>query len=116
MDLLMAVFTLNVIKEMGACIMFRPLLLMTAMAGHRLGMNSSPFCFQVVIDVRDIPMTTIAGVGPMDRLGKFPLIDFGVATQAFGIVDTLITVFATLDDKLLSFLCRLRRLGDLGWL
>jgi hypothetical protein len=114
MDLFMAVITLNFIKEMGAGIMLGAFFLMTPMAGDRLGMNSSPFGFQVVLNVRDIPMTTVAGVGSMDRLGKFPLTDFSVATQAFGVVDALITVFATLDDKLLSLLCRLRRLGDLG--
>jgi hypothetical protein len=114
MDLFMAVFTLNIVDEMGAGIMLGAFFLMTTMAGDRLGMNSSPFGFQVVLNVRDIPMTTVAGVGSMDRLGKFPLIDFSVATQAFGVVDTLITVFATLDDKLLSFLCRLRRLGHFG--
>ena len=33
MDVFMAVFALNVIDEMGACVMFRPFLPMTSMAG-----------------------------------------------------------------------------------
>jgi hypothetical protein len=63
------------------------------------------------LDIRDIPVATIAGIGSMNRLGKFPLTDLGMATEAFGVVDTLITILPTLDDKLLRFLSRFRGLA-----
>jgi hypothetical protein len=34
MDIFMAVFALNIVDEVGTPVMFCPLLLMTAMAGH----------------------------------------------------------------------------------
>jgi len=74
-NLLMAVFALNVIKEMGACIMFRRLFFMALMAGDRLGMNSCPSCCMDV-DIRDVIMTTVVGIGTVDRLGKLPLAHF----------------------------------------
>jgi hypothetical protein len=61
--------------------------------------------------IRDIPVTTVAGVGAMDRLGEFPFVDLGMASEAFGIVNTLIAIFATLDDKLVSLFGTFRRLG-----
>ncbi len=46
----------------------------------------------------------------MNRLGELSLIDLvSVTTQAFGVIDTLITVFAAFDDKLLALFLRLRR-------
>jgi hypothetical protein len=41
----MAVFTLDVIDEMGTRKVLSPFLLMTPMTGDGLGMNSSPFGF-----------------------------------------------------------------------
>src|SRR4030042_2380230 len=111
MDLCMAVFALNVIDKMSACIMLCTFLLMSSMAGDRLRMNSPPFGFHMSIDVRDIPVATIAGVGAMDRLSEFPFVDFGMATEAFRIINTLITIFATLDNKLLSLFGTFRRLA-----
>src|SRR5512139_474214 len=70
-DVFVAVFALNVIDEMGACIMFRPFLLMTSVAGDRFRMNSCPFCFGMNLDICDIPVATVAGVGSMNGLGKF---------------------------------------------
>src|SRR4030043_775067 len=83
-DLCMAVFTLNLIYKMGTRIMFRSLLLMTAMAGDRLRMDSSPLGFHMSVDVGDVPMATIARIGSMHGLSELPLTDFGVATEAFG--------------------------------
>jgi hypothetical protein len=57
-------------------------------------------------------MATVAGIGSVNGLGKLPLTDFGMATEAFGIIDTLITIFPSLDDKLPSLFCTFRRLGD----
>jgi hypothetical protein len=31
-------------------------------------------------DIRDIPVTTVAGVGSMNGLGKLPFTDFSMAT------------------------------------
>jgi hypothetical protein len=112
-DLCMAVFALDIIDEMSACIMFCPFLLMASMAGDRLRMNSPPFGFHMSIDVRDIPVATIAGIGSVNGLGEFSLTDFGMATETFGIVDALIAIFAAPDDKPLALFCNFRRLGDL---
>jgi hypothetical protein len=112
-DLFMAVFTLNVIDEMGACIMFRPFLLMTSMTGDGLRMNSSPFCFPMGFDIRDIPVATVAGVGSMNGLGKLPFTDFSMATQTFRVVNTFIAIFSSLDDKFFPLFPRLRRFGHL---
>jgi len=102
-DVFMTVFTLNVIDKMSACIMFCPFLLMTAMAGNRLSMNLTSFCFPMGFHIRDIPVATIAGIGSVDRLGELPFVDLGMATEAFGIIDTLVAKFATLDGKLFPF-------------
>jgi hypothetical protein len=61
--------------------------------------------------IRDIPVTTVAGVGAMDRLSEFPFVDLGVATEAFRIINALVTIFTALDDKLLSLFGTFRRLG-----
>jgi hypothetical protein len=82
-NLCVTVFTLYVVDKMGACIMFCPFLLMASMAGDRLSVDSTPFCFHMSIDVRDIPMATIAGIGSVNGLGEFPFADFGMATQTF---------------------------------
>jgi hypothetical protein len=111
-NVFMAVFTLNVIDEMGARIMFRPLLLMASMTGDGFSMNSCAFCFLMGLDVCDIPVTTIAGIGSMNGLGKLPLCNLiPMATQTFGVIDTLRAIFATPDDKLLSLLSCFRRFG-----
>jgi len=109
----MTVFALNVIDEMGACIMLRPFLLMTSMARDRFRMNSCPFCFDVGFHIRDVIVATVTGVGPMNGLGKLPLADFSVATQTFGVVDTLIAIFPTLDSKLLCLFSRFSGFGHL---
>lgn len=89
MDIFVTVLTLDVIDKMGARIMFRPFFLMASMTGDRLGMDSTPFGLPMGFDVGDIPMTTVTGVGSVNGLGKLPLTDFGMATEAFGIIDTL---------------------------
>jgi hypothetical protein len=76
----MAVFTLNVIDEMGTGIMFCSFLLMTSMTGNGFSMNSSPLRFHMGFDIRDIIVATVAGVGSMNGLGKLPLVDFCMAT------------------------------------
>jgi hypothetical protein len=98
-DVFMAVFALNIIDEMGACIMLCPFLLMASMAGDRLCMNSSSFCFYMNLDIRDIPVATVAGICSMNGLGKPPLTDFSMAAQTFRVVNTLETIFPTFDDK-----------------
>jgi hypothetical protein len=64
-------------------------------------------------DIRDIIVATVTRVGPMNGLGKLPLADFSVATQTFGIVNTLVAIFPTLDDEFLPLFRRLRRFGYL---
>jgi hypothetical protein len=112
MDLFMTVFTLDVVYKMGARIVLRSFLLVTSMASDWLCINSRPSRFHMGFDVGDIPMATIARIGSMHGLGELPLTDFGVATEAFGVIDTLKTIFASLDDKLLSLFGTFRRLGD----
>ncbi len=75
---------------MGACIMLRPFLLMTSMARDRFRMNSCALGFGMGFDICDIIVATVAGVGAMNGLGKFPLADFSVATQTVRIVNTLV--------------------------
>lgn len=113
-DVFVAVFTLNVVEEMGACIMLRPFLLMTSMAGDWLGMNSCPFCFGMDVDIRDVIVATVAGIGTVNRLGELPFAYFFVTTQTFGVVNTFIAVFSTLDDKFLPLFRRSGRFGRHG--
>jgi hypothetical protein len=61
--------------------------------------------------IRDIPVATVAGVGAMDRLSEFPFTDFGMATETFGIVNTLIAIFTSLNDKPLALFATFRGLG-----
>jgi len=112
MDVFMAVFALNLIDKMGTRIMFCPFLLVTAMTGNRLSMNLPPFRFPMGFHIRDIPVATVAGIGSVNGLGKLPLTDFGMATEAFGIIDTLITIFSALNDKPVSLFCFFGRFGD----
>jgi len=109
----MAVLALNVIDEMGACIMLRPLLLMTSMARDRFRVNSCPLRFGMDFDICDIIVAAVTGVGPMNGLGKLPLADFSVAAQAFRIVNTLIAIFPTLNNKLLRLFSWFRGFGHL---
>jgi hypothetical protein len=113
-DVFMTIFTLNVINKMSARIMFCPFLLMTSMTGDGLAMNFSPFCFHVRLEICDIPVATVAGVGSMNGLGKLPFTDFLVAAQTFGIVNTFITVFPTFDDEFFYLFPGFRRFGYLG--
>jgi hypothetical protein len=105
-DALMAVFALNVVDEMGACIMFRPFLFVTSMTRHRFRMDFRPFGLGMNFDICDIVVATVAGVGSMNGLGKFPLADFRVAAQTFRIVNTLVAIFPALDSDLLPLLGR----------
>jgi hypothetical protein len=84
-----AVLALNIIDEMGTRIMFCPFLFMTSMTGDWLGIDSRPSCFHMGFDISYIPVTTVAGIGSMNGLCKFPLTYLFVATQTFGVVDTL---------------------------
>ena len=113
-NLLMAVCALNVIKEMGACIMCCPFFFMTSMAGDWLGMNSCPFCSGMDVDIRDVIVATVARIGTMNRLGKLPFAYFFVTTQTFRVVNTFIAVFSTPDDKFLSLFRRSRGFGHHG--
>jgi len=89
MDIFMAVLTLNIIDEVGTCIMFCPFLFMAPMTGNRFGMNPRPFCLSVGLDISNVQVATVAGIGSMNGLCKFPLADLLVATQTFRVVDTL---------------------------
>jgi hypothetical protein len=114
-NLFMTIFTLNLIDEMGAGIMFCRFLLMTAVAGGRLAMDSCLFFPDMFFDIGDIPVATITRICSMDRLGKLSFIDLTPMTsQTFRIIDTLVTVFAAFDDKLLALFLRFRRLHAFG--
>jgi len=111
-DLCMAVFTLNLIDKMGTRIVLCPFLLVTAMTSHRLRVDSPSFHFQMGFHIRDIQLTTVAGVGAMDRLSEFPFTDLGMATEAFGIVNTLIAIFTSLGWQTSRPFCYFQE----GWL
>jgi hypothetical protein len=112
-NVFMTVFTLNIINKMYTGIMFGPFPLMTSMTGNWLGINLCALCLHMRFDICDIPVATVAGVGPMNRLGKLPFTDFFMATQTFGIVNTFITIFPTLDDEFFSLFPRFRKFGRL---
>ncbi len=112
-DVFMAVLALNVIDEMGACIVLCAFLLMTPMARDRFCMNSRTFRFGMGFNIRDIIVAAVTGVGSMNGLGKFPLADLRMAAQTFGIVNALIAILPAFDNKLLRFFGQLRRLGRL---
>jgi hypothetical protein len=88
-DVFMAVFTLNIIDKVGTRIMFCPFLFMAPMAGDRFRMNPCPLCLSVGLDISNVQVATVAGIGSMNGLCKFPLPDLLVATQTFRVVDTL---------------------------
>jgi hypothetical protein len=100
MDLHMTVRTPHIVDEMGAGVVFGAFDLMTAMAGDWLGLNF-PTLSRVFLDIGDIPMAAITGVGSMDRFGEFGHVDIFVTLQARGIIDTLQTVLSPPDLKLL---------------
>jgi hypothetical protein len=83
MDLRVAVFTLDVVDEMGACVVLSPFLLMASMTGDRLCVDSPSLCFQMGLYIRDIPMAAITGVGTVNGLSEFPFADFGMTTETF---------------------------------
>ena len=112
-DVFMAVFALNVVDKMGACIMLHPFFLMTSMAGHGFSMDPSPFRLPMGFDICDIIVAAVTGIGPMNGLGKFPLADLCVTTQTFRIVNTFVAVLPALDNKLLRFFRRLSGFGHL---
>jgi hypothetical protein len=106
----MAVLTLNVIDGMGACAIICRFLLVASIATHWLRF----FCFFMGSEIRNIPVTAVARIGPMDRLGKLPFVDLiPMAPETFRVVHALIAVFPALDNEFLHFFCRLRRLGHL---
>ena len=65
-NLFMAIFTLNVIDEMGAGIMFCRLLSMAPVTGDRLAMDPCLFLFDMFFDIGDIPVATITRICSMD--------------------------------------------------
>jgi len=109
----MAVLTHHVVDEMGTGVMFGSFDLMASMAGNRLGLDSPPPC-RVFLNIGNIPVAAIAGIGAMDRFGESGYIDILMALQALGVVDTLQTVFPSPDLKLL--LCQLHRLMEFQFL
>ncbi|NIS60454.1 MAG: hypothetical protein GTO13_07100 [Proteobacteria bacterium] len=82
MDLHMAVRAPHIIDEVGAGIVFGPLDLVASVAGDWLGLDFPALC-RVFLDISDIPVAAITGIGTVDRLGEFGLIDSFMALQAF---------------------------------
>jgi hypothetical protein len=92
--------------------MFCPFFFMASMAGDGFGLDSCPFRLHVGFDVYNIPVTTVAGIGSMNRLGKLPFADFTrMATEALRVVNTLRAIFATPDDEFLPLFSWFRRRG-----
>jgi hypothetical protein len=60
MDLLVAVLALNLIDEMGTGIMLCPLFFVASMAGDRFRMDPSPFGREVALNIRNVPVASIA--------------------------------------------------------
>ena len=86
MDVAVAVLALNFMTIVSAGIMFRSLLLVTAMAGGRLWFRLGSSCLLMLVDVGYVLMAACAGVVCMDRSQKFLFIDFlAMATQAIAV-------------------------------
>jgi len=105
----MTVLALDFVDKMGTGIMFRPFFFVTSVTGYRFGVNPCPFGLQMFLDIRNIPVTTVTRIGPVDGLGKLSFTDLRVTTEAFGIINALIAVFSPPDDKLLPLFYFLRR-------
>jgi len=108
MDLYVAVGTPHVIDEMRASIVFGSFHLVASVAGDRFGLDSGALR-RVFIDIRDVPVAAIAGIGAVDRSGELPFVDIFMAFQALRVVDTLQTVLPSPDLELL--LCQLKLLA-----
>jgi hypothetical protein len=88
--------------------MFSPFFFMASMAGHWLRMNFRSLGLQMTLQIRNIPVTAIAGETSMNGLSKFPLIDLlGVAANAFRVVDAFDAILATLSRKGVPFFFRI---------
>ena len=107
MNLYMAVLTPHIVDEMGAGVMLRSFYLMASVAGDGLGLDSRTFC-GVFLDIRDIPVAAVTGIGAVDRFGELGLIDIFVALEALGVVDAFQTILPAADLELL--------LGELNFL
>jgi len=118
-DILVAILALNIVDKVGARIMFGPFFFMTAVARDGLGVDPCSLCLDMELDICDVPVTTIARIGSVDRLGELLLIDLFVAAQTFGAVETLVAIFPSLDKSLLLLFrgplrcSRSRGFGDL---
>lgn len=76
---------------------------MATMTRERLQMDFGPSCKDVLIDVRDIQMATVARVRPMNRQGKFPLADLiSMTAEAFRVIQALRAVFLSVAGRFLS--------------
>jgi hypothetical protein len=83
-NLLVAIFALNFIDEMGARVVFQRFFFMATMAGYGLGVDLGLFFLDVILDVGDVPVAAVTGVCPVNRLGKLSLVDlFSMTTQTF---------------------------------
>jgi hypothetical protein len=96
----MAVRTPHIVNEVSAGIMFGTFAFMTSMAGDCLGLDFPALC-RVFLNIGDVPVAAVAGIGSMDRFGECGHIDIFVAFQARGVVDTLQAVLPSPDLKLL---------------
>jgi hypothetical protein len=65
-NLLVAIFALNFIDEMGARVVLRRFFLVATMAGHGLGVDSGFFLLDMVLDIGDVPVAAVAGVCPVN--------------------------------------------------
>jgi hypothetical protein len=110
-DVFVAVLTLNVIDEVGTRIMFCSFLFMASMAGDWLGINPCSSYLHMGFDIRNIPVTAIAGVGSVNGLSELSLTNFPMATETFGVIDTFSAIFPTFDDELFPFFPGFGRLG-----
>ncbi len=104
-NLRVAILALDVIDEMRAGIVLGGLFFMATMAGERLNMQPGSLCEDVLIDVHDIQMATVARVCAVGRLAKFPLVDLiSMTAETFGVIRALIAGFLFLDGGFFSFL------------
>jgi len=113
MNVLVTILALDVVDEMGARIMLGPFLLVATVARDWLCMNPGPIGLDVGIEVKNVPVATIARIRPVDRLSELLLVDLiSVASQALGIVDALDTIFPVFYRRFLILLGRIGSFFD----
>ncbi len=95
-DLDVTVLAPDIINKVDTGIVFDALDLVTAMTCHGFDLNTSP-SGGMFIDIGNIPVAAVTGIGTVDGLNEFHLINFLVTFKTRGIVDAFETELPVAD-------------------